>query len=99
MGQIDDWLGYIQENRAKVESDLGLTGISATPRTLVVIGRSASLTEDNRRKLTVMQGQRPRLLILTYDDLINRARANLEQHLGPLSIRAQNLAMYYYREA
>jgi hypothetical protein len=99
MGQIDDWLGYIQDNRSKAESDLGLTGISATPRTLVVIGRSASLTEDNRAKLTVIQGQRARLLILTYDDLINRARANLEQHLGPLSIRAQNLAMYYYREA
>jgi hypothetical protein len=98
IGQIDDWLRYIQENRADVESRLGLNGISATPRTLVVIGRSTSLSEDDRRKLPVMQGQRPRLSILTYDDVINRARAELERLLGPLSIRAQNLTIHYYRE-
>jgi Domain of unknown function (DUF4263) len=95
IGQIDDWLGYIQDNKAKIERELGLVGISATPRTLVVIGRSASLTEENRRTLTVMQSQR--LSIMTYDDLIDRARANLEQLFGPLSLRAQNLEVYFYR--
>jgi hypothetical protein len=44
IGQIDDWLCYIQDNKAKVESELELHGISATPRMLVVIGRSATLT-------------------------------------------------------
>jgi hypothetical protein len=98
VGQIDDWLQYIQADKAKVEGELDLHGISATPRTLVVIGRSASLTEDNRGRLAVMQSQRPRLSILTYDDLIDRARANLERHFGPLSLRAQNLEVYFYRD-
>ena len=72
-------------------------GISATPRTLVVIGRSATLTEPNRRKLAVMQGGHPGLSIMTYDELIDRARGNFERQLGPLSFRAQNLKIYYYR--
>jgi Domain of unknown function (DUF4263) len=97
MSQIDDWLAYIHENKGRVERELDLLGISATPRTLVVIGRSASLTEDNRRTLAVLQSQRPRLTIMTYDDLLDRARANLERHFGPLSIRAQNLDIYFYR--
>lgn len=84
IGQIDDWLSYIQDNKGKVESDLGLTGISVTPRTLIVIGRSASLTEGNRRKLTVMLSQRPRLSIMTYDELISRSKAQVENLLGPL---------------
>jgi len=97
-GQIDDWLCYIQDNKAKVESELGLHGISATPRMLVVIGRSATLTERNRRKLAVMQGRHRGLSIMTYDELIDRARANFERHFGPLSLRAQNLNIYYYRQ-
>jgi hypothetical protein len=96
--QIDDWLSYIQDNKGKVESDLGLTGISVTPRTLIVIGRSASLTEGNRRKLTVMQSQRPRLSIMTYDELISRSKAQVENLLGPLSISTQNLDIYFYRD-
>ena len=60
---------------------------------LVVIGRSATLTERNRRKLAVMQGRHPGLTIMTYDELLDRARANF----GPLSLRAQNLNIYYYR--
>jgi len=74
-----------------------LHGISATPRSLVVIGRSATLTEGNRRKLAVMQGRHPGLSIITYDELIDRAQANFERHFGPLSLRAENLDIYYYR--
>jgi len=98
MSQIEDWLKYLQDHKIQVETELGLHGISATPRTLVVIGRSASLTEEHRRTLSVMQGQRPRLSITTYDDIIDRARANLERHFGPLSLRAQNLKIYFYRD-
>jgi hypothetical protein len=64
---------------------------------MVVIGRSASLTEDNRRTLTVMQGQQPRLTIMTYDDVIDRARVQLERLFGPLSIKTKNLDMFYFR--
>ena len=97
IGQIDDWLCYIQDNKPTVEIELELHGISATPRMLVVIGRSASLTERDRRKLTVMLGRHPGLTIMTYDELLDRARANFERHLGPLSLRAQNLKIYYYQ--
>ena len=76
-----------------------MVGISTTPRTLVVIGRTASLSDDNHRKLAIIQGQNPKLQILTYDEIILRARANLERHFGPLSLRAQGLKLYFYREA
>ncbi len=97
INQIDDWIQYIQDNKATVEQTLGLTGISATPRTLVVMGRSATLSEENRRKLTVIQGQHSKLRILTYDDVIAMARANLERLFGPMSLRAQNLKLYFYQ--
>ncbi len=97
ISQINDWLSYIHDNKQKVEQELGLTGISAAPRTMVVIGRSASLTEDNRRTLAVMQGQQPRLAIMTYDDAIDRARVQLERLFGPLSIKTKNLDMFYFR--
>jgi len=99
VGQIDDWLQHIQDHKSEVENSLGMHGISATPRTMVVIGRSGSLTEENRRMLTVMQTQRTRLSILTYDDVIERARANLERHFGPMSMITQNLEVYFYRDA
>jgi hypothetical protein len=99
INQIMDWVQYIADNKPRVESELGLEGISTNPRILVVIGRSASLTDDNRRKLVTLQAQQNKLRILTYDDLIATTRANLERILGPLSIRAENAEIYYYRVA
>ncbi len=98
VGQIHDWLAFIQDHKAEVEQTLGVSGFSSTPRTLVVIGRSAALTEENRRKLAVMQGECRHLSIITYDDLIERARLNLERLFGPLSFRTENLALYFYRD-
>jgi hypothetical protein len=95
--QISDWLRYIGDNKARVEEELGLTGISTMPRALVVIGRSASVTDANRRALAGLQADRPRLSVLTYDDLLDRARSNLEKLFGPLSIKARNLNLYFYR--
>ncbi len=94
--QIDDWLSYIQDHKEAVERD-GLTGISPTPRCLVVIGRSLELTESNRLKLRVLSSQRPRLTILTYDDLILRARTTLERLYGPLSIAGHGFRLYFFR--
>jgi hypothetical protein len=96
--QIRDWVQYIQDNRADIEQH-GLTGISVTPRELVLIGRSAGLTEENWRALTALQTERPKLSILTYDQLLDRARANIERLLGPLSLRTQGLKLYFYRES
>jgi Domain of unknown function (DUF4263) len=97
ISQIRDWVRFIQENKAKVEQELGLFGISAAPRSLVVIGRSSSLTEENRSALSVMQTDQPRLTILTYDDLLRRARTQLERLLGPFFVKGPNVNIYFFR--
>ena len=98
LNQISDWIQYIANNKQRVEEELGLTGISTNPRTLVVIGRSASLTEENRAKLATLQAQQNKLRILTYDDLLVTARTNLERILGPLDLQGQNVEFFYYKE-
>jgi len=97
INQITDWVQYIEDNRTLVEGELGLVGISTNPRKLVVIGRSSTLTEDNRRKLVTLQNLHGKLRILTYDDVLARARASLERILGPLSIRGQNTQLYFFK--
>jgi hypothetical protein len=37
----------------------------------------------------------PHLTILTYDDVIERAKANLERLVGALSLRGPNARLYY----
>jgi hypothetical protein len=96
INQISDWIRYIEDNKQKVELELGLIGISANPRTLIVIGRSDTLSKNNRRKLVTLQSQIPKMRILTYDDLLINARATLERILGPLNFRTQNLRLYFY---
>jgi hypothetical protein len=63
-----------------------------------VIGRSTGLAEENWRALTALQTERPQLTILTYDQLHDRARANIERFLGPLSLRTQGLKLYFFRD-
>ena len=98
VNQIADWIQFIADNKQAVEEKLGLTGISVAPRAMVVIGRSASLTDENRRKLTTLQVQQSKLQILTYDDLLINCRANLERILGPLTFSDGNVELYYYKE-
>src|SRR6267143_347333 len=94
--QILDWRVFLEDNLGGVQKDLGLAGISSNPRSLVVIGRSAALSPDNRRKLTTLEGQVPRLRVLTYDDVIQNARAVAENLFGPMSIVGQNIDIYYF---
>ena len=82
-GQILDWLRYIGDNKHTVEKELGLVGISTSPRALIVIGRSANLTAANRSKLRVMAEAEPRISIITYDDLLSNARAIVDNLFGP----------------
>lgn len=63
--QIIDWRIFIEDNLRKVQEEMGLVGISSNPRSLIVIGTSAALTDDDRRKLATLQSQIPRLRILT----------------------------------
>jgi Domain of unknown function (DUF4263) len=99
INQIMDWIQYIANNKQRVEEEFGLVGISTNPRSLVVIGRSSSLTEENRRKLATLQAQQNKLRILTYDDVIAAARANLERLLGPLTLKGENAELYFFKES
>ena len=82
--QVLDWKRYLAENVRTVQQELGLAGISTNPRALVVIGRSSALTEQDRRKLIAMENDRPKLKIMTYDDLLANAKATYENILGPI---------------
>jgi len=97
--QTSNWVRYIADNKRTVEHELGLVGISTTPRRLVVIGRSASLTERDRRTLSQLMSDQSHLTILTYDDMIERAKANLERLVGSLSLQVQNARLYYPKPA
>jgi hypothetical protein len=97
INQTTDWVRYIEDNKRTVEVELGLVGISTNPRRLVIIGRSKSLTEENRRKLTTLQNEQPKLHVLTYDDLLAGARANLERILGPLTLTGHNVKLYFFK--
>jgi hypothetical protein len=95
--QISDWIAYIEDNRQKVETELGLAGISTNPRSLIVIGRSAALTDENRRKLITLQNLIPKLRIMTYDDLLESARATLTKILGPLGFDGPNSRVLFFK--
>lgn len=94
VGQILDWTRYIQDNRSTVEKELGLPGISSTPRGLVVIGRSKSLSEGNRNKLRVRASD-SRIEILTYDDLCEKFRALVGNLIGSLEHADQPYDILY----
>jgi hypothetical protein len=83
-GQIRDWKRYIEDKLSTVQKELGLTGISANPRSLIVMGRSSSLNAEDRRTLTTIENDSPKLKIMTYDDVFDTARAVVENLLGPL---------------
>jgi hypothetical protein len=97
INQISDWVQFISRNRERVEKEMELVGVSTNPRVLVVIGRSASLTPQDREKLVTIQAQYGKLRILTYDDLLVAARANLERLLGPLTLKTENAEVYFFK--
>lgn len=91
--QVSDWVRYIEDNQATVERELKLVGISNSVRSLVVIGRSSDLTESNQRKLRTILT--PKLRILTYDQLLEAARASIENVLGPIWRTTGSTEVYY----
>jgi hypothetical protein len=77
--QVEDWLRWWRENPSKVPD--GLDG-SVPVEGLVVIGRSADMTEDDRRRLLGLNHTRL-VQVITYDDLLDRIRSlivTLEQN-------------------
>lgn len=93
--QIIDWRIFIEDNLRKAQEEMGLVGISSNPRSLIVIGRSAALTDGDHRKLATLQSQIPRLRILTYDELIQSSKAMAENLFGPLDITGENVEIFY----
>jgi len=70
--QVMDWLHWIETNNPYARRSL--PGLS-NPIGYVVIGRSSSLSEKGMEKLLKRNSMfQPRMLILTYDDLIERAK-------------------------
>lgn len=94
-GQIVDWKRYLEDNLATVQRELGLTGISSNPKSLIVIGRTKSLTAENRRKLAALESESPKIKILTYDDVLENAKAVIENLLGPLMDVEGRTEVYY----
>ena len=77
--QVLDWLQWVDDNRSYARRSL--PGVDR-PIGFVVIGRSKSLTDTNRRKLDFRSSlYRDRVRILTYDDLLLRAQSTL-RHLN-----------------
>lgn len=93
--QILDWKRYLEDNLSAVQRELGLTGVSSNPNCLIVIGRSKSLTADNRRKLTALENSTPKLKIITYDDVYDNAKAAIENLLGPIWDEGGKTQIYY----
>jgi len=93
--QITDWRRYIADNVHTVQQELDLPGISGSPRAIIVIGRSHSLNETNRRKLIALEDESPKTKIMTYDDVFESAKAVVENLLGPLWLQAGKTEVYY----
>jgi Domain of unknown function (DUF4263) len=94
-GQIVDWKRYLEDNLQTVQRELGLIGITPNPNGLLVIGRSSSLSQRDRRKLQTMSVDSPRLRIMTYDDVYENAKAVFENLLGPMWDSGGTTQIYY----
>ncbi|MGH7807495.1 MAG: Shedu anti-phage system protein SduA domain-containing protein, partial [Thermodesulfobacteriota bacterium] len=95
--QITDWKRYLEDNLPTVQRELGLTGISTNPRSLLVIGRSPSLSPENRRKLLTLENENPKLKIMTYDDVYENTKAVVENLMGPIWDVGGNTQIHYLR--
>ena len=93
-----DWKRYIEDNLSTVQRELGLTGISSNPKSLIVIGRSNSITPENKRKLITLENESPKTKIMTYDDVLDNVKAVIENLLGPLWDVGGKTEVYFPRD-
>jgi hypothetical protein len=99
LDQVMNWKRYLEDNLRTVQEELGLVGISSNPRSLVVMGRSAPLSAENRRKLGTMEGQSPRVKIMTYDDVAEHAKSVAENILGSMVETCDRTEVYFLPKA
>lgn len=77
--QVSDWLVWVKDFTTYARESM--PGI-IEPKCWIVIGRRSSLSVKDIRRLKGVNGDRPNITILTYDDLIDKA----EQHLKNLKL-------------
>jgi len=97
-GQIIDWKRYLEDNLSTGQHEVGLANISSNPKGLIVIGRSQSLSVEDRRKLTSIENDSPKLKIMTYDDVYENAKAVIENLLGTLWFGNSSTQIYYLKD-
>jgi len=95
IGQVIDWKRYITDNKSTVERELKLQGISSDPHALIVIGRSAELDDALRSHLKSYLVAHPTLSILTYDELLKRARQAFENSFGRIDDNEGSAQLIY----
>lgn len=92
--QVTNWKRYIADNLSTVRRELKLTNISSNPRSLIVIGRSEVLSNENRQHLQTLENDSPKNKIMTYDDLYESTKAIIENLFGRLWIGEGNTQIY-----
>jgi hypothetical protein len=95
IGQVQDWLRYIEENLDTVRRELDLQSISSQPQCLVVIGRSRTLADRDRKKLATIQRTHPKVRIVTYDDVLVAATQSIVNLLGSIATTSGETEVYY----
>lgn len=73
--QVEDWMDRVSEHPHEAQETL--PGIRE-PEGWVVIGRRSSMTENQQRVLERKNARLQNITIMTYDDLLDRARQRLE---------------------
>jgi hypothetical protein len=66
--QVEDWLRWWRENPTRIPNPIDS---SIPPHGLVVIGRNANLSDEDRRRLLHLNYNRT-VKVVTYDDLLIR---------------------------
>ena len=97
--QVIDWKRYIEDNLRTVQVELGLEGISSSPKSLIVMGRSKTLSPENKRKLVTFRNETPAQTIMTFDDVLENAKATFENILGPLWATSGTAEVYFLPKA
>ncbi len=92
--QVTNWKRYIADNLSTIRRELKLTNISSNPRSLIVIGRSEVLSEENRQHLQTLENDSPKNKIMTYDDLYESTKAIIENLFGRLWVGEGNTQIY-----
>lgn len=73
--QVEDWREWIQENITYARNNLpGITD----PNCWIIIGRDTALLPRDRKALDRKNKELPHITILTFDDLLKKARCHLD---------------------